>query len=430
MMYSIIFLLLFLIFFELNNIVFKKKNNFLNIFWVFFFAVILLSEINIYSFREVKPIVYIYLTISIVFIEIDSLLLYKLKIRSKFIKNNEDKENNKILNNKMLTILSIVTLLMMLPQTFTGLKIIKTQGFSMLRTLILTEELFKGNIRLLQYYLLSPLSKAIALYSIFDLVKNKKFRLHFLFSMINIVQISLLSAGRSSVFEFLIFAIIIMMEVYNMKILKLVKNNKKIVFACVLLVLFLMGVTSQRKLSSNTNFFENIYAYFVGSLSLISIHLGNVEQSLLDGSHLLFGKGMLSPFFDIFKIFIKFIGIDTNMKTGVQIINEVTQNFYYVSSNIKMNNNVTFLYTCLRDFGIFGLYIGPLYISLIYTKFAKMYEKYQKDCYKIAYYYLLSLIPYFIFFFPFANTPTFMLFVLIFLVYKITYKKEGNGDVK
>lgn len=120
MMYSIIFLLLFLIFFELNNIVFKKKNNFLNIFWVVFFAVILLSEINIYSFREVKPIVYIYLTISIVFIEIDSLLLYKLKIRSKFIKNNEDKENNKILNNKMLTILSIVTLLMMLPQTFTG----------------------------------------------------------------------------------------------------------------------------------------------------------------------------------------------------------------------------------------------------------------------------------------------------------------------
>ena len=30
-----------------------------------------------------------------------------------------------------------------------------------------------------------------------------------------------------------------------------------------------------------------------------------------------------------------------------------------------MNNNVTFLYVCLRDFDIYGLIIGPAYIAFV-----------------------------------------------------------------
>ncbi len=423
-MFSVIFLLFTIVFFAINRSIFKRNANFLNIFWIIFFTAVSLSEINLYSFKPVNSIVYVYILISLIAIELISLIIYKLKFTNK--KKTEERIQNLELNNTLLTLIAIIVFALMIPQTINGINIIRSQGLSMLRTLVLTEEMYQGNVRVFLYYILTPISKVIAFFSILDLVRSKKIKLHFIIGIINIVQISLLTAGRSSIFDFLLFLLIVVFDVYHLNIVKILKENKKMISLGALLIIFLFIITSNRKISSDANFFENIYTYFVGSLSLMSIHLENADLSMLNGSHLLLGKGMFSPLFDIAKIFIKFIGFNIDMRTGVQIINDVTQKFYYVSNNIKMNNNVTFLYVCLRDFGILGLLLGPLYISIVYTHFAKLYEKSNKDCYKIAYYYLISLIPYFLFFFPFSNTPTLILFIMIFIFYKVLYKKTSR----
>lgn len=89
-----------------------------------------------------------------------------------------------------------------------------------------------------------------------------------------------------------------------------------------------------------------------------------------------------------------------------------------------MNNNVTFLYVCLRDFGIFGLVLGPLYISIWYSIIYKLYKKSNKIKYKVMYIYILSLMPYFIFEFTLNRLQNIMVFVFISLLYKFAYKRR------
>ena len=76
--------------------------------------------------------------------------------------------------------------------------------------------------------------------------------------------------------------------------------------------------------------FFNLYSYYVGSIHLFDIHLQNPEISLLDGEHLLYGKGILNPLLDISKIALKTIGINTDIVTGTEIINEQVQQYITV----------------------------------------------------------------------------------------------------
>lgn len=91
-----------------------------------------------------------------------------------------------------------------------------------------------------------------------------------------------------------------------------------------------------------------------------------------------------------------------------------------------MNNNVTFLYVCLRDFGICGLIIGPMYIALFFAIIYKFYIKKKSIRTDALYFYLASNLPYFLFEFFLNRTPVILTFIYIIIMYKILYYKSEN----
>ena len=91
-----------------------------------------------------------------------------------------------------------------------------------------------------------------------------------------------------------------------------------------------------------------------------------------------------------------------------------------------MNNNVTFLYVCLRDFDIYGLIIDSAYIALWFAIIYKLYIKRNSLKTDAMYFYLISNLPYFIFEFVLNKTPTILTFIYIIIVYNIICKKNKN----
>jgi len=89
-----------------------------------------------------------------------------------------------------------------------------------------------------------------------------------------------------------------------------------------------------------------------------------------------------------------------------------------------MNNNVTFLYVCLRDFGSLGLIIDVAYIALWFSILYKMYKKKKCIMTDALYFYLISNMPYFIFGFTLDKTAIILTYIYIIFIYKIAYKKE------
>lgn len=193
-----------------------------------------------------------------------------------------------------------------------------------------------------------------------------------------------------------------------------------------MLLFIIIAVTNERSLNSNEGFLFNLYSYYVGSIHLLNVHVENPYLSLLDGEHLLYGKGMLSPIWEITKISLKMIGFNIDIETGIDIINEQTQNYLTVKNGVKMNNNVTFLYVCLRDFDIYGLIIDSAYIALWFAIIYKLYIKRNSLKTDAMYFYLISNLPYFIFEFVLNKTPTILTFIYIIIVYNIICKKNKN----
>ena len=89
-----------------------------------------------------------------------------------------------------------------------------------------------------------------------------------------------------------------------------------------------------------------------------------------------------------------------------------------------MNNNVTFMYVCLRDFGVFGLIIGPMYISLWITFIYKKYVYNPSIKNEVLYVYIVSSLPYFIFEFFINKTSFLITIIFIILLYKLICKNK------
>lgn len=113
----------------------------------------------------------------------------------------------------------------------------------------------------------------------------------------------------------------------------------------------------------------------------------------------------------------KYIGLD--WKSGVETINEVTQQFVFVSPQTFMNNNVTMIYAFLRDFGVWGLFICPFLLGAIYAHMYKL-KKIQPNIYrKSVYYFSLSIMPFLLFeWMPARMSIILVPFVLYFLTRK------------
>ena len=275
-------------------------------------------------------------------------------------------------------------------------------------------------------YIVLPLSKAITIYSVMDCVEKKKINKTLVVSFINVILTVLTFAGRGILLDFIfLIVVIISCSQHKLSLLKTIKQYKKAIVILAIILVLISTITNQRKLNSESSLFSNAYSYYVGSIHLFDVHL-NEKASLLDDENLLYGKAILSPIIDIYKMTINFFGFNTNIKSGVETINQQVQQYYRVGNHISLNNNVTFLYVPLRDFGIFGLLIGPLYLSFIYAIAYKKKKNLPTVKNKAIYYYLCSILPYFIFEFYLNKTNTFFTIIFILVIPYIFFKKGGH----
>ncbi len=423
-MFTIILTILIIIFLLINFKVYKNIINYLNIFLIMYYLIMLLSNSGIYGFSIPSEKTNAYLLIALISLEFFSLLFMKIKL------NVEETNKKEILNRKRLLFISIVVTILMIPTTIEGIKILSEQGFTAVRSAAFSDDIYSSYTKIFLVYILMPLNKVIYIYSLLDYVKNKKIKLPLVFSVVNVFQIVATLGGRSVLLDFIMISVVIVFEKYNRKIFEIFKKNKKIIIISALLLIIMVAVTNDRSLDDKKGVIFNLYSYYVGSIHLFDIHLQNPEISLLDGEHLLYGKGILNPLLDIAKISLKTIGINTDIVTGTEIINEQVQQYITVKNGLKMNNNVTFLYVCLRDFDIYGLIIGPAYIALWFSVIYKLYTK--KKCIKTdaLYFYLVSILPYFVFEF-YINKTTFLLTIIfIILIYNFVYKRKEKKNEK
>ena len=383
-MFIIIFTVMVLIFLFINRNIFRNFLNFSNLFLVMYYIVIILSMTGLYGF------------------EVASNKLY-------------------LLNKRRMNVIALIVFILMIPTTIKGIEILINYGFKSVRTAAFSTEVYSTPTKLLLYYILSPLSKAIFIYSV---LKNKKISFSLIIGITNMLQMLITFGGRSVLVDLMLITIVCIIGKYNKNILKIVRQNKKIIIIVLVMLLIIQTVTSNRSLNNNEGLFFNLYSYYVGSIHLMDYHLNYPNISLLDGNHLLYGQGIISPIVEIFKLVTQILGFDFDIVTGLEKGNECIQLFIELNNGVIMNNNVTFLYVCLRDFGSLGLIIDVAYIALWFSILYKMYKKKKCIMTDALYFYLISNMPYFIFGFTLDKTAIILTYIYIIFIYKIAYKKE------
>lgn len=398
-MIAIIYTIVILLFITINKVVFKNFLNYLNIFLLIWYVASILSMGGFFNFTIPSTKAYIYILITLIFFEAFSIIFIKVTIKKKDY--NKKIEYNYDINYKIIFLLSLCVTILMIPTTIRGTKVLLENGFGYLRNIGFTLELYTSYEKIFLVYIVKPLNIALLVYSLIDLVDNKKIRINFILCIINVIQYILTFGGRSALLEVILLVGIIVMAKYNTNIYQAIKNNKKIAILSIIVLISIVYITSQRSLNKNEGFLFNVYSYYVGSIHLFGIHLDNPSASLLDGEHLLYGREMFNSITEFINIFGSILHI--NFSTGIEEVNQVTQKYIYVSPNVLMNNNVTMIYAFLRDFDIYGLIIGPCVLAFIYAVSYKAKNKKGEIQYRAVYYYLLSQLPYFLFEFVLAK---------------------------
>ena len=297
-------------------------------------------------------------------------------------------------------------------------------GVVALRAVALKSDYYSSVSKIFFTYILFPLNNAVLIYAIIKTIEKKQIEKSLIVCLINILQNFLITGGRSSLFNVILYFSIILYIKYCHNIKKIIINNLKVIIITIALLIAILMITTKRSITSGeSNILMNIYAYFFGGFHLMQYHF-SYDQFL--NYNLLYGNAMFSPFIDTFKILFSLLHINLGIIDGVNIINNQVQDYFPVANNILMNNNVTYLYVCLRDFGIIGLLIGPFYISAIFSLFYKMYHNnIDNKCYLALYTFVLSNLFYLSFEFKFNITPVFYTIIFIYIIYIVSKKRSG-----
>lgn len=421
-MYKLLFFILFnflmIITFFINKKIFKKNINYMTIFIALYTITIFFSFFNFFGFPNVSFETYLYIFIALCSLELSTIFVVSIL---KFKKGKIQETNYKINNFKMIS-LSIIFFLILIPTTIEGYKIFQELGFNYLRW-AWQGDYYNQSTRMMVVYVMSPIISALTFFSLSDFINTMKLKMYLIINFISYFLIMFITGGRMMIFNLVIYIFVILYIKYNGSIKKIMIKNKKMICISVILCASIIIVSNQRSLSKDKGISFNAYSYFVGSIHLFDYYNRNPSVTLMDYEHLLYGKAMLSPITDIFKMAISFVGIDNNLTSGIEDINVVAQRYFTLSNGVTMNNNITFIYVCLRDFGLFGLILDPIYVSLVYAIIYKKYILHTEEKYKVMYYYALSILPFWIFEFYFARTTIILTFVYISIIFKIVYDK-------
>ena len=350
-----------------------------------------------------------------------------LTIKKKKKKTEDEKYRLKYIN---ITILAFLVTVLMIPTTIKGINVLISNGFGALRNEGLSAGTTYSAIeKLFLIYVLKPFNTALLTYSIIDFIDKNKIKANLILCIINVFQQMLTFGGRSALLGIVLLIFVVVVDKYGKKILRMLKNNKKIVVGALAILGVIIYISSQRKVGGGEGLLFNVYTYFVGSIHLFGVCIDNASTFLLDGQNLLYGQAMFNWITEI----INFVGgilFNISITTGIEIVNQVPQNFVNVSPTVVMNNNVTMLYIFLRDFDVWGLIIGPMVLALVYVWAYKARKNKRTLISRAIYYYLLSQMPYFLFEYILAKGNVVFVIIFMLLIYRIVSTRERTEKVE
>lgn len=407
-----------MLFMTINFILLKRLFNFISVFLILWCIVSVLSSFGFYGLYIPDQNAYMYILIVMVMFEISALLFLKLRTPS-FAENKTF-----YLKWKKINVMSFLCLLGLFPYSMKGIMVALTEGFYRLRLSGFSNLLYSTNEKLILMNIIQPVVLAITILSLIELIQNKKIRISMIISVMNCFLFILIFGGRWILLEFILLAGIILYDTYSGNIIRLLKNNKLILVVMSIVIISISSITLQRSVGGGDGLIYNVYIYFVGSVHLFGVYIKNPLTYGLGADHLLYGKEFFAGFLEPIYLLANFRGLE--WKSGVETINEITQQFVFVSSDTIMNNNVTMIYAFLRDFGIWGLFLCPIVLGGVYSFLYKANIKTNNFLCKGLYYYSLSIMPFLLFEWMPARMSIIMVPFILFVLTRRSFRTENK----
>lgn len=388
---------------------YNKFHRFFNIISVFsgiWFLFGALSCFGMYAMRKPSLKIHIYVWLFVTSVSCLFLL---------FCKKENKALNDTYFTNKNGKKVSTLAYLLLMPLLFKIIvKYIQTGSFSEVRLYYFSGTVFNSMLSdmLLRTFPIGML-EALVIYYVFLSFYQHNYRV-LLCAVFNSLLITFINGGRYGVI-LLIYSIIALMMTKNFKISELIiirKYKRKIrnvtIFA--IFVMFFITVTRGQEV------LKNIVVYFSGSLSYLDYIVSNPATFALDKpthGYLTFGV-ITEPIILILKI----LGL-TSAKVPSYEFNIYCQQYYNIGTGtdkVLINANTSIIYYFLRDFGVYGILIGAVFISSVsiyaYNKWKTRGNRFYGMVFVYMSYTLFNSLMTYHFF---STKPLFILFTLYLL---------------
>ena len=329
--------------------------------WCFFG---ILSAFGMYGMRIPVLQVHLYACLFVFLVDIIILMFCRKRIKSDMCSHIEFKTATTQDNGSKsyATFIQVVALIFYIPMIVNSIQAFLESGFVGIRNSYFGAE-YESR------YLFSLLCKimpasfitGLIIHYIYSAFETRRWKF-FVYAFLNATLLMLVNGGRYALMQVLLSTVVLMVmrgrsvqkadrqeQVFKKKI-------KKGIVA-IALVMFMVTIFREQEI------FKNIVVYFSGSFSFLDYILDNpADFGLTDNlnGYLTFGC-VTEPIV----LGLKVLGL-TAMKTPSYLFNIVGQNFYDIgsgSTTLPFNNNTTVLYYFLRDFGVWGIIIGGIFLA-------------------------------------------------------------------
>jgi len=230
-------------------------------------------------------------------------------------------------------------------------------GFTSLRSNYLAGDEGELHVGVFITWFVSSLIMSGTVLSIVQILKTRgKKRIAIVTLMVNFANalMYVIITGGRFIFVMFLMAIGIELWLHNKgHIGVLIKKYKSLVILLVISLFVVQSVTAERSLN-NMGIIGNLYVYFYATINLFDHFISPGGDAHLH--ELMYGQNLIGGFTTPF-IVISNKYFQTDYEIPLAVIQSSTCEFTYVSPKFWMNNNCTFLYGALRDFGVIGIVI-------------------------------------------------------------------------
>lgn len=406
----------------------RKKKNFCNPASVFLFEwalVVYLSSLQLYNLIDISSKAYLFVLIGVVSFFIGSLFGDNLRLKKgigRVYKIDYTRMNIASIIIILFSLFRILFIVKLLSGGFSWweIRLMSTSGEGGIGTLK------GGNVSVfLHDCVIAPLMYLIVPTLFAELLvgaRNKKF---ILLSLIAMTCYSISTVSRA-VWAFSVLYILFIVLFYRKKysLSKKVKRMMKYgIFIIVLLCVIIYKITLMRNVEADI--FANMYAYIVGCMPLLTLHLNEAISSIRTYGAMSL-NGFLYPIFFVLNYLHIYSYPDAFV--DAQFVKESLEVFMPLSPDITMNAYVTLFYYFYIDFGYLGIALGSFVFGYLCMKSYK-YLKQNGDIRSLVLY--LILMQFIVFsvarIYTGLSTRALSVVWLLFLFHKVQIKMSEKG---